>query len=304
MNTPKSKGEYLEKISKIERQYFEIENKNIQFQNGDGLCFLNNDGVFTGLNINKIDVSTSSTTGTKLFPNQFNGLSVGTDIYRNFDAAFEKQLKNDSSIRQMNLEISVCETSEHLELSGVLENGLRYSKSIPKSNEQANDSNKNLETIRKQLAKSGGTIFRLHLKSIEKSGISGYYPISVLNQLRRDFLEEILELIDKNYPKSIRKNPIEHPSYPLKTLTYRHNVSNRLAKQFYQKCGVKNIEPAFELNPKPNADLMTTKYCLRHELGLCLKSSPNQALMLTSSNHTYSLHFDCKNCEMRVAKGA
>ncbi len=71
MDTPKSKGEYLGKISKIGQRYFEIDNKSVHFHNGDGLCFLNKDGIFTGLNINRVD-------GEKIFPNQFNGLVIGS----------------------------------------------------------------------------------------------------------------------------------------------------------------------------------------------------------------------------------
>jgi putative protease len=264
------------------------------FQNGDGLCFLNTNGVFTGLNINRIE-------GNRIFPNQFNGLGVRTDIYRNFDAAFEKQIKADSSIRQMAVELSVCETSEHLELSGVVENGLTYVKTVPKSNEQANDKQKNLETIRKQLEKSGGTPFSVTLKSIEKSNISGYHPISVLNQLRRDFLDELLQRIEQTFTKSVQNKSVQYPAYPVQSLTYQHNVANRLAKQFYQKCGVQTIEPAFERQPKPNADLMVTKYCLLHELGQCRKTSPNIDFTLTTSSNDYALQFDCKRCEMRVA---
>jgi putative protease len=158
------------------------------------------------------------------------------------------------------------------------------------------------------LEKSGGTMFAVSLKSIEKSSISGYYPISVLNQLRRDFLDEWVLLIEKNYPKSIRKNTVEYPPYPLKTLSYNHNVSNRLAKQFYKHCGAhvgaQNFVPlpAFELNPNPNANLMTTKYCLRHELGQCLKTSANTGFTLTTSTNVYALHFDCKNCEMHIQR--
>jgi putative protease len=303
VDTPKSKGEFLGKISKIEKYFFEINNKNIQFQNGDGLCFLNNNHIFTGLNVNKID-------GSKIYPNQFNGLSVGTKIYRNFDFAFEKQLKNDASIRKIQIEISIQETSEHLVLSGILENGLLHTTSIPKSNERANDLQKNLEIIRKQVGKSGGTIFSVSLKEVENSDISGYYPISVLNQFRRDFLDELVQLIEKNYSqgRALRlrsaavANSHQHPEYPEKSLTYKHNVSNQLAKQFYQKCGVEIIEPAFELNPKSDADLMTTKYCLNHELGHCPESSPSAGLTLLTSNNDYALNFDCKNCEMQIKK--
>ncbi len=295
MDTPKSKGEYLGKISKIGQRYFEIDNKSVHFHNGDGLCFLNKDGIFTGLNINRVD-------GEKIFPNQFNGLVIGTSIYRNLDFAFEKQVANDTSIRQIHVELSLRETSEQLELSGITENGIQTSIPIPKSEEQARDEKKNLETIQKQLEKSGGTIFNLSLKTIDKTGISGYYPISVLNQLRRDFLDKLLACIEENYPKSVREKSFEHPPYPLQTLTYRHNVSNKLAMEFYKRCGVQSIESAFELQQKPDADLMTTRYCLRKELGICLKSAPNEELTLTTSSHIYALSFDCAKCEMRIRR--
>jgi putative protease len=191
---------------------------------------------------------------------------------------------------------------------------LQHTKKIPKSDEQANDLQKNLETIRKQLEKSGGTIFNLSLKHIEESGISGYYPISVLNQLRREFLDELLELIDKNYTRTLREPQCpstrsqrfsKRPKYPEESLTYRHNVSNKLAKQFYKKCGVETIEPAFELNPKSDADLMTTKFCLNHEFGTCLNAVETQhatSLHIITSNNEYSIHFDCRNCEMKINK--
>ena len=58
--------------------------------------------------------------------------------------------------------------------------------------------------------------------------------------------------------------------------------------------------------------LMTTKYCLRHELGCCLHPerwapregrldiAPSDSLLLRNQNHRFRLEFDCRQCVMRI----
>ena len=48
---------------------------------------------------------------------------------------------------------------------------------------------------------------------------------------------------------------------------------------------------------------MTTRYCLRHQLGLCpdcgSADSPDEPLTLTDEDgNRLRLHFDCARCEM------
>jgi putative protease len=48
---------------------------------------------------------------------------------------------------------------------------------------------------------------------------------------------------------------------------------------------------------------MRTKYCLRHELGLCPKLRPGarpDPLFLLNNGRRLRLDFDCKSCEMTV----
>ena len=64
---------------------------------------------------------------------------------------------------------------------------------------------------------------------------------------------------------------------------------------------------AFELTHREGVEYMRTKYCLRHELGMCPKlSSPacrdisNSSLYLHNNGRTLTLEFHCRECEMTV----
>ncbi len=52
--------------------------------------------------------------------------------------------------------------------------------------------------------------------------------------------------------------------------------------------------------------LMTTKFCLLHELGLCLKekkSSLKLPLHLCNTSNDFELKFDCSACQMSILEG-
>jgi putative protease len=94
--------------------------------------------------------------------------------------------------------------------------------------------------------------------------------------------------------------------YPKKNLDYQANVLNRFARAFYERHGAQVTEDAFETGAIP-ADkiLMTTRYCLRREIGACLKTPGHRRkldppLTLTDGKRTYRLHFDCEHCRMTL----
>ena len=67
--------------------------------------------------------------------------------------------------------------------------------------------------------------------------------------------------------------------------------------------GVTSIEEAFELTHREGVEYMRTKYCLRHELGLCPKQRPGirpEPLFLLNHGRRLRLDFDCAACEMVV----
>ena len=99
----------------------------------------------------------------------------------------------------------------------------------------------------------------------------------------------------------------EHP-YPVSTLDFTYNVSNKLARQFYHRHGVSEIEKAFELQWEPGkARVMTTKYCVKYELGKCPRFQREtmgtklvEPLTLQHGENEYKLKFNCKPCEMEI----
>ncbi len=94
------------------------------------------------------------------------------------------------------------------------------------------------------------------------------------------------------------------------TIDYKYNISNNLARDVLRGLGAKDIEDAFEISHRKGAELMRSKYCIRHELGLCLKDSSASGLRMTKGNlgnlflvnngRRYRLGFDCTRCEMTV----
>lgn len=82
-----------------------------------------------------------------------------------------------------------------------------------------------------------------------------------------------------------------------------YNIANHLSREVYMEHGAKSVEPAYEISHTTTAELMRTKYCVRHELGLCpkqgkaLKSEP---LFLRNNGQVFILKFDCGKCEMTV----
>ena len=51
---------------------------------------------------------------------------------------------------------------------------------------------------------------------------------------------------------------------------------------------------------------MRTKYCIRHELGMCpvhQKAADSGPLFLLNNGRKLALHFDCASCEMVVKEG-
>ena len=62
------------------------------------------------------------------------------------------------------------------------------------------------------------------------------------------------------------------------------------------------VEPLEWAPTTSGARVMQAAYCLRRELGECLKERPRLRgdLYLETGGHRYRLEFDCKRCEMSL----
>lgn len=115
---------------------------------------------------------------------------------------------------------------------------------------------------------------------------------------------------------------IQEPASDGIHVSYKANIANHVARETYQVLGATQTDEAFEISHLPGTELMRTKYCIRHELGLCpvhretgrhqgkanfatgssklATTTPSGHLYLINNGKRYHLSFDCANCEMVV----
>ena len=163
-----------------------------------------------------------------------------------------------------------------------------------------------------QIGKDTG-IYSFSLTSLDIRTSDGSIPImsaAALNGIRREIAERLDRMpcgkVPMYNPYDTVAEPVEAteesgPKGP-EVITYKSNVSNGIAERVYRRLGASAIEDAYELTHRKEAELMRSKYCIRHELGLCLKSHPAGDLYLVNNGRRYRLDFDCANCEMTVYK--
>ncbi|MDE6375332.1 MAG: U32 family peptidase [Alistipes sp.] len=291
-DTPKSVGERIGRVSRVEGRAFRLE-QDADLTPGDGICFIHH-GQLAGTRVNSID-------GSRIVPNRMEGIVPGTEIFRNFDHRFNKLLSA-SRIRRS------IPTSGHLRISesGIVLSytdcqGISVSVSRVLAPDPANDPKANAAALRAQVARSGDTIFSVDAVEIE--GGQWFVPASMLSELRREGLEKLSQARSA-LPRPHRILP-ENPAarYPASALSAEENVTNRLAEAFYRDHGVRQIEPPLELARSfGGARVMRSAYCIRREIGQCLREHPRLRgdLYLERGAQRFRLEFDCEHCEMNL----
>lgn len=281
MFTPKSMGEPINDLKDL--------------NNGDGISFLNRNGDYEGIRVNRIEKGRIIGARPFILPDN-------ARIYRTFDRKWQAELEKPTASRRIRIDMTVDNTG----VSAVDERGLKVRVPLEYSPEPAN---KPMEP-EKYLGKLGNSIYKLgeFINHLDKSV---FIPASTLTSARR----ELTDLLDKANEATYRygKRREEDKSYPFMSniALPEENIANRLAEKFYRDHGVSEIERAMETGvwrPDDNV-VMTTRYCLRRELGLCLKQNRGsktngvrEPLYISSGKHRFRLAFDCRRCEMQVLR--
>lgn len=294
MDTPKSLGEEMGTVKELRGNYLTVAGVK-SFNNGDGVCFINEHGELSGFRINKVETN-------KLFPHEMPNVKPRTVLYRNFDQEFEKLLTRKSSERKIDVELCLAENNFGFTLSAKDEDGNAVSVTLPREKELARTPQE--DNLRNQLGKLGNTPFEASRIDVDFQE-NWFIPASVLAELRRETIDKLLQTRKINYRCAVRKIQPSTHSFPLNKLTYLGNVMNAEAETFYRDHGVKEIQPAFEKTPVEGAALMFCKHCIRYNLGYCPthqggKSPYTEPYYLTYKDKKFRLSFDCKNCEMKV----
>lgn len=282
-DTPKAMGEYIGTVTKTGKDFFEIKTK-IQLNPQDGLCFMLG-GHLEGCLVNRVEKN-------RIYFNKSNGIKTGTDIYRNQDVSFEKLLSNSKIKRRIGVEINYRDN-----VITAIDDNKNTAQVEIEFTEAPKNPDKMKDTFIKQMEKTGDSDF--YARKVRVLSDIPFLPISVINELRRNLLDKLMEERLRNYKREYQK-PLEHTVFPAEKLDYRANIHNQTAKEFYEKCGCEVCEMSLESSKCKThpLELMRTKHCLKYAFDMC--KSPEKLYLIDEKGKKYPLKFECDKCEMVI----
>lgn len=265
-DAPKSMGEKLAKVKTVRflpggMMECTLQGQNLKLCNGDGFAFIQ-DGRIIGFRADKAWENT-------LVCKKTDGLKSGVLLYRNFGTAFEKEIEENPCKRYipvcLHLEKGLCLRAESID-------GRNVEINIP-AGETALNRERALSIYKSQLEKHSG-VYSFRLAAVDESLELVHLSASILNSLRRETAEKLDAL-------------------PVRVLPLRQKGTGT----FHE-----GIARAYEAGTgRRKGELMRSKYCIRRELGCCLKEGGRKAeLFLVNNGRRFPLHFDCSLCEMAV----
>ena len=296
MDAPKSMGEFVGTVARLTPDGFVLApaGGEIVLSNGDGLAFVAPDGGIAGF---RADVCSGNAVSCK----QPDGLREGVRIYRNISAAFERELERNKPQRELDVQLMVEMKEGLITVTAVSEDGRKAVEEVPAPEEPARDPLRMLDTLSAQLNKRSGH-YSFYVKSLALYGDLPFMGAAFLNAIRRSLAVKLDE-----QPVTLRpmRRGSVNPTVPQpEQLTYKANVANEPTRRLYTERGAVRIEPAYELSRREGAELMRSKYCIRHELGLCPKQGKArnaEPLFLRNGKERLCVRFDCAVCEMTVS---
>ena len=255
----------------------------------------------------------------------------------------------------------LCKQTYSLKINAVSQDGRSIVLEREAGDSTAENAKRMREMFVAQISKDTG-IYSFTLRSLEvetPDGSLSFLPTSALNAIRRDLAAALDKMPCRAIPLPTGKtadypgisnalntpNNAESPSEcqdrrqdqkPILSkipdiqepasdgihVSYKANISNHVARETYQVLGATQTDEAFEISHLPGTEQMRTKYCIRHELGLCpvhretgrhqgkanfatgssklATTTPSGHLYLINNGKRYHLSFDCANCEMVV----
>jgi len=295
--TPKMVGEEVGRVTGVGRGELTVGTR-LTLHPGDGLCFFDAQGELRGTQVNAAQ-------GERIAVQNAAGIRVGTRLYRNHDHAFFADVRRARLDRRIAVTLTLRDTPTGVILAARDEDGVEAACDLSGRPEPAKDPEAALATIRRQLLKTGSTIYACSEVVVETAAIP-FLPVSVLNGLRRDVLDALTAAREERRPRVKGAVAVTDVPYPERELSYLGNVMNAKAETFYRRHGVVRIESAAESGlDLRGRQVMTTRYCLKHQLGLCPTRGAVEPLaeplfLVDDEGNRLRLHFDCARCEMEI----
>ena len=313
MDAAKSMGEAIGTVTSVSRSGVEVKlHKGVTLNNGDGFSFVARNGKVEGF---RGDVCSGGNIRCRMLPSLF----TGAQLYRNINAAFEKEIERQECVREIRagvfLGFKPSEDGWCLEAAARTEDGRTAAAILDAGSQKADNQERMHAMLGTQIGKSSGH-YRFTLEAVEAPDGLPFMSASVLNGIRRTLAEKLDA--EKCNAKPLHNVSLENPArmpFPGHEASYRQNISNRISEEVYTAAGAEISGKAYELEHPAGAELMRTKYCIRHELGICpvhqkggshnlpalLRDiKPDTPLFLLNNGRLLALHFDCRRCEMTV----
>ncbi len=279
---------------------FKIDGKALA--NGDGLGYFSPDGNFTGFRLNRSD-------GSTCFPaNPLYGLEAGTVIMRNSDKTFNDSIDHACPRRRMRVDFRLeRKGGDRAVLTATDETGTTAELSFAAGDTAAITPQE--EPRRQILSRLGESLYYPGSISDKIGGL--FIPAALLTAVRRQVLEQLglKRATAYSRPRPGICTLPENAFADMPPLTYHDNVANSSAEKFYTAHGAITGEQAMECSaPADTAGkrVMSTRYCLRRELGACLHGNNAPALptplFLVNESGKYRVDFDCDRCGMNIIK--
>lgn len=294
----KSVGEYIGTIASIEGKNITLDSSK-RISAGDGLAFIASGENGDGMRVESVE-------GRRIRLKSTAGLHRGQKVYRNLNAALERELEKQMPVRLIDARIDYTLREGRALFTATTAKGLCACAQCEAGDAALNEATA-LASLDSQLSKISGR-YHFALGKVEADKVC-FYRAAQLNAIRRELAEKLDEealaaaLKERERAAGERKVAVEG-NILSGALDYRANCANRLCKEVYSAMGATEVAPAYELKAPEGAEVMRSKYCIRHELGFCPKQRPKNApkepLYLVNNGYKLKLEFDCKNCEMIV----
>ena len=273
-DTPKSRGREVGRVKEVRNGCIIVSSTEV-FSNGDGLCFLDQEGKLQGFRVNRAE-------GNHLYPDPhqtspvMGRLRKGSVLWRSFDKQWEDQMSGKTAERRISARFLLEETEPGFRLTFTAEDGTNRSEEFPLEHQLSRTDQ--TASIKEVLSKLGDTPYTCSDVEIRFTQ-PWFVPRSMLAEWRRKIT-----------------NPINRP--PLTPPLRGENKIESLA---------------IEGEVWRGSPLMTCRFCLRHAWGQCHKANENKKIrnlenekwrdplfLILGDGRRFRLEFDCKKCEMLV----
>ena len=301
MGTPeaaKHLGEWVGTVRSIQADRLVLD-RSAEIHPGDGLAYVDGTEV-AGTVVNAV-------ADRQVFVQDPSRIRPGTRLHRNLDLQWLKALRSAKVERRIPVRAVLDFPAGAVRLRLEDETGLAAEASVPGEFAPARDPEAAIQAIREALERLGDSPFALAALEAEPR----FVPVSRLNALRREAAVALEALRRAPRARPGRPAPQAPRPLPAQELDFTWNVANAKARAFYERAGGKVLEPAAELQESlQDRVVMTTRHCLRFELGWCpvhanpepwkRLAEPKGPLFLENGPTRLECRFDCARCRMEL----